>query len=205
MEIHLQRVHFPLLFVSLLECILFSLVRIIAIHEKWAIPTMEISWNPYFVKLLYIHFLGIGLSISSHPYEANLIISMHIHLVLRWDFLSSYFISCDMLLYISCQANIWVFATSWPNKQIQKRLTTCHVVGNTYYGVVGPCGGHTNDYHFHRSFSCLYSASGGHSTHLGEKRCGDSMSALTPSWYETGYIYIYCFCCHVFCRIRGIA
>ena len=68
-----------------------------------------------------------------------------------------------------------------PTKKKQKRLTTCHVVGNTYYGVVGPCGGHTNDYHFHRSFSCLYSASGGHSTHLGEKKCGDSMFALTPS------------------------
>eukprot|EP00438_Fugacium_kawagutii_P033838 Skav235847 [mRNA] locus=scaffold1931:404324:405421:- [translate_table: standard] len=41
------------------------------------------------------------------------------------------------------------------------------IVGSTYYGVVGPCGGHTNDYHFHRSFSCLYSASGGHSTKVG--------------------------------------
>eukprot|EP00913_Durusdinium_trenchii_P019915 g18720.t1 len=36
--------------------------------------------------------------------------------------------------------------------------------GGTYYGVVGPCGGHTNDYHFHRSLSCLYSQAGGHST-----------------------------------------
>ena len=41
------------------------------------------------------------------------------------------------------------------------------VVGNTYYGVVGPCGGHTNDYHFHRSFSCLYSETGAHSTKVG--------------------------------------
>ncbi|CAE6942683.1 unnamed protein product [Symbiodinium natans] len=40
-------------------------------------------------------------------------------------------------------------------------------VGNTYFGVVGPCGGHTGDYHFHRSFACLYSASGGHSTKVG--------------------------------------
>jgi len=40
-------------------------------------------------------------------------------------------------------------------------------VGNTYFGVVGPCGGHTGDYHFHRSFSCLYAASGGHSTKVG--------------------------------------
>lgn len=42
-----------------------------------------------------------------------------------------------------------------------------HCGGNTYYGVVGPCGGHTNDYHFHRGFSCLYAESGGHSTRLG--------------------------------------
>lgn len=41
------------------------------------------------------------------------------------------------------------------------------IVGDTYYGVVGPCGGHTGDYHFHRSFSCLYSESGGHSTKVG--------------------------------------
>ena len=41
------------------------------------------------------------------------------------------------------------------------------IVGNTYYGVVGPCGGHTGDYHFHRSFSCLYSQTGGHSTKVG--------------------------------------
>ncbi|CAK9020746.1 YHYH domain [Durusdinium trenchii] len=40
--------------------------------------------------------------------------------------------------------------------------------GGTYYGVVGPCGGHTNDYHFHRSLSCLYSQAGGHSTKVGE-------------------------------------
>ncbi|CAE7718900.1 unnamed protein product [Symbiodinium pilosum] len=40
-------------------------------------------------------------------------------------------------------------------------------VGSKYYGVVGPCGGHTGDYHFHRSFSCLYAASGGHSTKVG--------------------------------------
>ncbi|CAL1136219.1 unnamed protein product [Cladocopium goreaui] len=42
------------------------------------------------------------------------------------------------------------------------------IVGNTYYGVVGPCGGHTNDYHFHRGFSCLYAESGGHSTKVGD-------------------------------------
>lgn len=42
------------------------------------------------------------------------------------------------------------------------------IVGNTYYGVVGPCGGHTNDYHFHRGFGCLYAESGGHSTKVGD-------------------------------------
>merc|ERR1712137_1210709 len=39
---------------------------------------------------------------------------------------------------------------------------------DTYYGVVGSCGGHTRDYHFHGSFSCLYEASGGHSTQVGQ-------------------------------------
>ncbi|CAJ1352227.1 unnamed protein product [Effrenium voratum] len=39
--------------------------------------------------------------------------------------------------------------------------------GGVYYGVVGQCGGHTHDYHFHRSFSCLYSLSGGHSSKVG--------------------------------------
>jgi hypothetical protein len=39
--------------------------------------------------------------------------------------------------------------------------------GNTYYGIVGPCGGHTSDYHFHTLYSCLYSASGAHSTAVG--------------------------------------
>jgi len=40
-------------------------------------------------------------------------------------------------------------------------------LGDTYYGVVGPCGGHTRDYHFHRSFSCLYCEKGGHSVAVG--------------------------------------
>ena len=40
--------------------------------------------------------------------------------------------------------------------------------GNTYFGIVGPCGGHTSDYHFHRGFSCLYAESGGHSTKVGD-------------------------------------
>eukprot|EP00930_Biecheleria_cincta_P076112 TRINITY_DN6331_c0_g1_i2.p1 TRINITY_DN6331_c0_g1~~TRINITY_DN6331_c0_g1_i2.p1 ORF type:complete len:399 (-),score=30.46 TRINITY_DN6331_c0_g1_i2:310-1446(-) len=41
-------------------------------------------------------------------------------------------------------------------------------VGTEYIGVVGPCGGHTGDYHFHRSFSCLYSEAGGHSSKVGD-------------------------------------
>jgi len=40
--------------------------------------------------------------------------------------------------------------------------------GDRWYGIVGPCGGHTNDYHFHKSFSCLYAASGQHSTKVGD-------------------------------------
>ncbi|CAJ1386802.1 unnamed protein product [Effrenium voratum] len=41
------------------------------------------------------------------------------------------------------------------------------IVGETYYGIVGPCGGHTGDYHFHRGFGCLYQESGSHSTKVG--------------------------------------
>lgn len=37
----------------------------------------------------------------------------------------------------------------------------------TYTGLVGPCGGHTSRYHFHRSLKCLYSESGAHSTAVG--------------------------------------
>ena len=33
-----------------------------------------------------------------------------------------------------------------------------------YYGLVDSCGGHTQEYHFHERFDCLYDdASGGHS------------------------------------------
>jgi hypothetical protein len=42
------------------------------------------------------------------------------------------------------------------------------VEGNNWVGIVGPCGGHTKDYHFHRSFSCLYQQVGGHSTAVGD-------------------------------------
>ena len=48
----------------------------------------------------------------------------------------------------------------------------CNIVfprieGTTYYGVVGQCGGHTHDYHFHRAFKCLYKEEGTHSTKVG--------------------------------------
>lgn len=40
---------------------------------------------------------------------------------------------------------------------------------DTYYGIVGACGGHVGDYHFHGSLSCLYSQTGGgHSTQVGQ-------------------------------------
>jgi len=42
------------------------------------------------------------------------------------------------------------------------------LVGSDYIGIVGYCGGRTSDYHFHRSFNCLYSESGGHSTQIGD-------------------------------------
>lgn len=40
--------------------------------------------------------------------------------------------------------------------------------GQNYVGIVGSCGGHTHDYHFHRSFACVYSETGGHSTEVGD-------------------------------------
>jgi len=49
-------------------------------------------------------------------------------------------------------------AWSFPNVQAD----------NTYRGCVGPCGGHTNDYHFHGRYHCLYSQSGAHSTKIGD-------------------------------------
>ena len=38
----------------------------------------------------------------------------------------------------------------------------------SYRGCVGPCGGHTNDYHFHGRYHCLYEQSGTHSTKIGD-------------------------------------
>jgi len=40
--------------------------------------------------------------------------------------------------------------------------------GDNWIGIVGPCGGHTNDYHFHRAFACLYQETGAHSTAVGD-------------------------------------
>ena len=39
---------------------------------------------------------------------------------------------------------------------------------NTYRGTVGPCGGHTGDYHFHGRYHCLYEQTGEHSTKIGD-------------------------------------
>ena len=39
---------------------------------------------------------------------------------------------------------------------------------SSYRGTVGPCGGHTSDYHFHGRYHCLYSQSGTHSTAIGD-------------------------------------
>jgi hypothetical protein len=47
-------------------------------------------------------------------------------------------------------------------------ITLPRIEGTTYYGITGPCGGHTHDYHFHGRFSCLYSESGVHSTAVGD-------------------------------------
>jgi hypothetical protein len=40
--------------------------------------------------------------------------------------------------------------------------------GETYVGLVGSCGGHTPDYHFHERLICLYKQEGKHSTQVGE-------------------------------------
>lgn len=48
-------------------------------------------------------------------------------------------------------------------------ITLPRIEGDNYYGIVGACGGHTHDYHFHGSFSCLYNTeNGGHSAEVGE-------------------------------------
>ena len=49
-------------------------------------------------------------------------------------------------------------AWSFPNVQAD----------DSYRGCVGPCGGHTSDYHFHGRYHCLYSQSGAHSTKIGD-------------------------------------
>jgi len=41
------------------------------------------------------------------------------------------------------------------------------IVNDRYIGIVGLCGGHTMDYHFHLRFACLYSAKGAHSSKIG--------------------------------------
>ncbi|CAJ1449914.1 unnamed protein product, partial [Effrenium voratum] len=41
------------------------------------------------------------------------------------------------------------------------------IEGENYIGIVGPCGGHTKEYHFHRGLGCLYQESGGHSSKVG--------------------------------------
>lgn len=46
-------------------------------------------------------------------------------------------------------------------------ITFPRTVGSEYFGLVGPCGGHTPDYHFHRRLSCLYDELGSHSTAVG--------------------------------------
>ena len=43
-----------------------------------------------------------------------------------------------------------------------------NATSNVYTGAVGPCGGHTGDYHFHGRYHCLYSQSGMHSTSVGD-------------------------------------
>jgi hypothetical protein len=47
---------------------------------------------------------------------------------------------------------------SFPNVQLD----------NSYRGTVGPCGGHTGDYHFHGRYHCLYEQTGAHSTKIGD-------------------------------------
>jgi hypothetical protein len=42
------------------------------------------------------------------------------------------------------------------------------VEGDNWFGIVGACGGHTKDYHYHRSLGCLYQDAGAHSTAVGD-------------------------------------
>jgi len=58
-------------------------------------------------------------------------------------------------------------------KKCDKELP--RIVNGQYYGILDQCGGHTNDYHFHESMSCLYSgAATGHSPSLAEVLAEDS-------------------------------
>jgi hypothetical protein len=54
----------------------------------------------------------------------------------------------------------------------QKVAKVCNIElpriqGNNYFGIVGECGGHTSDYHFHVRLGCLYTQAGGHSSQVG--------------------------------------
>jgi len=47
-------------------------------------------------------------------------------------------------------------------------ITLPRISGTEYVGIVGSCGGHTGDYHFHGGFECFESNSGTHSPKVGE-------------------------------------
>lgn len=51
-----------------------------------------------------------------------------------------------------------------------------------YVSLVGTCGGHTGDYHFHERLNCLYTQEGGHSTQVGNVLDG---KALYGKWENT--------------------
>jgi hypothetical protein len=44
--------------------------------------------------------------------------------------------------------------------------------GNNYISLLGTCGGHTGDYHFHEHLTCLYEQKGTHSTRVGDSMDG---------------------------------
>eukprot|EP00941_MAST-03F_sp_MAST-3F-sp1_P000439 g439.t1 len=72
----------------------------------------------------------------------------------------------------------------------KKIAAACNLVmprieGDNYYGLVGSCGGHTSDYHFHKSFSCLYDESAsGHSAKIGVVGSWN----LYGKWEDTGVL-----------------
>ena len=64
-------------------------------------------------------------------------------------------------------------------------VTLPRIVDNSasgYISLIDECGGHTNEYHFHEKFSCLYALSGQHSTQIGWALDGRPIHGKWEDW-----------------------